>query len=494
MSPEEILRQVGNDAAKAWEALHSGQNWTPAQREWLRSVVAVGKPETAAAVEVAPVQAASIPTVPLRTTPTQVEADATVPVSTAPPQAEADLTVPVRTFPAHAEPLKAAPETIAPVRAVPAASASAPSAAPAYAAPSQPAAIQSTFPEPAAAQAAGVHAASAGAGSAFSPAGAGAGTPAKLQAGIPVPIYARSSSPAGTAAAPYGMPSGPTAQPTPPTASRFAATANKGKAPKSKRSGRSKGARWGVLAVVALALLAIGGLLWAWKSGILPGLGKDKAPTPAASQEPAATTEPTAPPAGGGPAGAPAVLRSGTGSYICSSAGQGVQCWGTKLDKQKVPLAPISGLENVKVVGLSVGHGFATAVGDDGTVYTWGANDKGQLGTAAGANSAAAVKVGTLPGKPSQIVTGNEHSCALVNGEVYCYGGNRFGQVTGASTKEPVGVTKVEGVTGAVQLGTSGYDAWAITAEGSWAWGNNTWGQVADGAGKVAKPTFTPAK
>ena len=47
------------------------------------------------------------------------------------------------------------------------------------------------------------------------------------------------------------------------------------------------------------------------------------------------------------------------------------------------------------------------------------------------------------------------------------------------------------GVSGVVQIGTSGYDSWAATADGIWSWGNNNWGQVTDGAEKVVPPTFT---
>ncbi|WP_194949309.1 RCC1 domain-containing protein [Actinomyces trachealis] len=439
MSPEEVLRQVGNDAAKAWEALHSGHHWTPTQKEWLRSVVAIGQPKTAAPMQTASARSASSGVTP----------------------------------------------------------------------PSQPAALQPA-PVQTPVQAAGAQAGNAQASTpnGFNAAGTGSRAAADATAGMPGLVHPRTSSAPGTAVD-YGMPGSVTPQFSAASAPSVASAVNRVPSPgvpttgdaakqaKGEHSGRSKGAFWSILAMVLLSVLAVGGLIWVWHNGAGPadtGAAQTQAPSVAASQEPSAaaagaTSAPT-----DVPDVTPAELRSGTGSYICSSPGVGVQCWGTKLDKQKVPLAPISGLENVSVAVLSVGHGFATAVGTDGTVYTWGANNNGQLGADAGASSDAAVKVGTLPGRPSALVTGNEHSCALVSGEVYCYGSNRFGQVNGTSSKGPVGVTKVEGVEHAVQLGTSGYDAWAITPDGTWAWGNNTWGQVGEGSGGVAAPTFTPAK
>ncbi|MBO3724873.1 hypothetical protein J5X07_07495 [Actinomyces bowdenii] len=171
-------------------------------------------------------------------------------------------------------------------------------------------------------------------------------------------------------------------------------------------------------------------------------------------------------------------LRSGDGSFVCSSPGVGVTCWGADLEGRTVAPAAVAGLETVRVSALSVGRGFAVAVDEAGVVYGWGANDLGQLGTTPGDAVTEAIEVGSLPAAPTQVVSGNEHTCALVDSSVFCFGSNRYGQVTGSATEAPSGLTRVPDVEGAVELGTSGYDTWALAAEGTWVWGNNSWGQA----------------
>lgn len=407
MSPEEVLHQVGNNAAKAWEALQSGHEWTPEQRRWLHSVIATGRPV-----------GSSLP-----------------PVGGSAGTASSE----------------------------------------AAASPALPRSVSPTVSSP----------------GTFSGSGYGA-----------VPVWPVGSPAAGPApqAAPQGAPQGapqaavqPASQAAlqPAQPSRFSPPAAQ-----SGKAGRgSSRKRWplAALGLVVVAALAVAGWYWLWPGG-------DPAPQP----DPAATAAdaPTTPgPASEAPAPAPTVqapappvLRAGFGSYICSSKGQGVQCWGARKDGEKVALAPVAGLENVKVVALSVGRSFATAVAEDGTVYAWGINDVGQLGAGEASGSESALTVGTLPGRPTQLVSGTEHTCALVADAVYCFGSNRYGQVNGVASNGPTGVTQVPGVSGAVQIGTSGYDSWAATAEGIWSWGNNNWGQVTDGAEKVVPPTFTADK
>ena len=258
-------------------------------------------------------------------------------------------------------------------------------------------------------------------------------------------------------------------------------------APQSDVSQFSKGARrrgW-VLPVVAVSVLAlglVGGALgghWLWP-------GKDAAdPSSSAAAAPAATK--------------PATLRAGSGSFVCSSGGTGVSCWGAdaQANTQGARVSPtaVSGLEKVKVSALSVGKGFAVAVDDSGKVYAWGANEVGQLGKKT--NEALvnqAVEVGKLPAAPTALVSGYEHTCALAKGTVWCFGSNRYGQVNGTVSDTPSGLVQVDKITGATQIGTSGYDTWATVDKGTWTWGNNSWGQ-ADPSQSVVNvaPTLIPA-
>ena len=237
-----------------------------------------------------------------------------------------------------------------------------------------------------------------------------------------------------------------------------------------------------VVAVSVLALGLVGGALgghWLWP-------GKDAAaPSSSAAAAPAASK--------------PTTLRAGSGSFVCSSGGTGVSCWGAdaQANTQGARVSPtaVPGLEKVKVSALSVGKGFAVAVDDSGKVYAWGANEVGQLGKKT--NEALvnqAVEVGKLPAAPTALVSGYEHTCALAKGTVWCFGSNRYGQVNGTVSDTPSGLVQVDKIDGATQIGTSGYDTWATVDKGTWTWGNNSWGQ-ADPSQSVVNvaPTLIPA-
>ena len=184
---------------------------------------------------------------------------------------------------------------------------------------------------------------------------------------------------------------------------------------------------------------------------------------------------------------------------MCSSNGTGVSCWGAdaQANTQGARVSPtaVPGLEKVKISALSVGKGFAVAVDDSGTVYAWGANEVGQLGKKTDeALVNQALQVGKLPAAPSELVSGYEHTCALTQGTVWCFGSNRYGQVNGTVSDTPSGLVQVDKVEGATQIGTSGYDTWATVDKGTWTWGNNSWGQ-ADPSQSVVNvaPTLIPA-
>ena len=236
-----------------------------------------------------------------------------------------------------------------------------------------------------------------------------------------------------------------------------------------------------VLPVVAVGVLVIGlvggalGGHWLWPAK------ESAAPAPSAATK-------------------PAFLRAGSGSFVCSSSGTGVSCWGAdaQANTQGARVSPtaVPGLEKVKVSALSVGKGFAVAVDDSGVVYAWGANEVGQLGKKTDdALVNQALQVGKLPATPTELVSGYEHTCALSKGAVWCFGSNRYGQVNGTVSDSPSGLVQVDKVEGATRIGTSGYDTWATVDEGTWTWGNNSWGQ-ADPSQSVVNlaPTLIPAE
>lgn len=192
---------------------------------------------------------------------------------------------------------------------------------------------------------------------------------------------------------------------------------------------------------------------------------------------PAPEPEPT--PTQAAPAPQATAQRAGNASWICTTTGTGVTCWGAGPDAGTQPPTPITGLEQTPVTHLAVGKGFAVATDTTGAVWAWGTNDHGQLGPDQAPDTpTTAVKVGDLPQPATALTAGAEHACAATTTGTWCFGSNRFGQVTGTPTTDPQPLTQVDGVPGTTQLGTSGYDTWATTPDGTWAWGSNQWGQT----------------
>ena len=92
------------------------------------------------------------------------------------------------------------------------------------------------------------------------------------------------------------------------------------------------------------------------------------------------------------------------------------------------------------IVQLAAGNSQSMALASDGTVYTWGWNQYGQLGNGTTTNSripVAVVTTGTpLAGKTiSQIAAGNAHALAMTDdGTVYTWGWNQYGQLGNGTT------------------------------------------------------------
>jgi alpha-tubulin suppressor-like RCC1 family protein len=90
-------------------------------------------------------------------------------------------------------------------------------------------------------------------------------------------------------------------------------------------------------------------------------------------------------------------------------------------------------LENTFFV--SSGEQHVCALDIEGRVHCWGRNLEGQLGDGALITKHKPVAVGAFPAKVLQIVAGGFHSCArLEDGSVYCWGKNDRGQLGDGTT------------------------------------------------------------
>ncbi len=136
------------------------------------------------------------------------------------------------------------------------------------------------------------------------------------------------------------------------------------------------------------------------------------------------------------------------------------------------------------VVAVASGSNFSVALKSDGTVWSWGSNQYGQLGDGnMGISNDTPVQVLVLS-DISAIGSGDGHAVALKSdGTVWCWGYNNEGQLgdgnLGTDSDTPVqvsGLTDVIAVAGGIRLTA------ALKNDGKvWCWGNNFGGGLGDG-------------
>lgn len=155
--------------------------------------------------------------------------------------------------------------------------------------------------------------------------------------------------------------------------------------------------------------------------------------------------------------------------FACSIVSSDIQCWGNNNKSQLgkasflsteslTPIAveglPSSGLKLAIAAGgahaCSIINVDTSTLGSGGKVYCWGDNAHGQLGRGtSGAASAVPVTVkkedDTELNNVTKIFLGEDHSCALSNNQVYCWGRNDSGQLgyTGSSSTKAKKITSL---------------------------------------------------
>ncbi len=172
-------------------------------------------------------------------------------------------------------------------------------------------------------------------------------------------------------------------------------------------------------------------------------------------------------------------IAAGVGHTCALLANRHVRCWGSNslgaLGNGSRATAPtlVRELAPPDVVGIDTavavagGGNHACAVLQDGSVWCWGGNQRGQLGYApepgaaayGEAYSAVPVKVPGVSGAVG-VSTGYGHSCAVTHrGAVRCWGDNRVGQLgLGVQSPDPVAAdADIAGIANAVEI-SSGID------------------------------------
>lgn len=144
----------------------------------------------------------------------------------------------------------------------------------------------------------------------------------------------------------------------------------------------------------------------------------------------------------------------------------------------------LPGLTGVRQVAARDRGGVAMK--DDGTVWSWGWGDYGQLGDGAPFDSSriahSPVQVDGITTATDVVAAGNTAYALLSDGTVVAWGNGSAGQLGNGAKDDSATPVPVTGLAGVAQL-AAGHDfALALLESGAvWAWGNGTQGQLGQG-------------
>ena len=144
------------------------------------------------------------------------------------------------------------------------------------------------------------------------------------------------------------------------------------------------------------------------------------------------------------------------------------------------PIQLLSG--SVNWTTISNGYHFSTSVKADGTLWTWGYNDSGQLGQGNITPKSSPVQVGALTNWASTTAGIDFMAAIKTDGTLWTWGSNTSGKLGDGTTIRKSSPIQVGALTNwnSVCLGTNFITT--IKNDGTlWTWGNNSNGQLGDG-------------
>lgn len=172
---------------------------------------------------------------------------------------------------------------------------------------------------------------------------------------------------------------------------------------------------------------------------------------------------------------------------------------GTTTDRN-VP-TQVSAPSGVTFTQIAAGNNHIAAIGSDGNTYAWGYGEGGRLGDGTTTDSNVPVQVLVPAGVTfTRISAGNNHTLASgSDGQTYAWGNNTHGNVGDGTTvhrSTPVPVAAPAGVT-FTDIAAGNNHSIAVGSDGiSYMWGSNNWGQLGNGTtagSSVPLPVSAPA-
>lgn len=139
-------------------------------------------------------------------------------------------------------------------------------------------------------------------------------------------------------------------------------------------------------------------------------------------------------------------------------------------------------LSDVLAVAADTGHSLVLK--SDGTVWAWGNNGAGQLGTGTSADSGTPVQVPGLSGIQKIFVGGAASYAVAADGKVWAWGNNSNGQLGDGTTTARTSPALSPALAGAVSIASVGSRTFMVKNDGTvWGWGQSSsqYGNVGDG-------------
>jgi alpha-tubulin suppressor-like RCC1 family protein len=174
--------------------------------------------------------------------------------------------------------------------------------------------------------------------------------------------------------------------------------------------------------------------------------------------------------------------------HTCALAfGGSVYCWGSNRSGQlgsvldSISATPVRARSSTRFAAVTAGGWHSCALDAEGRLYCWGANQRGQLGNLSRINQGE--PVGIAPDKRfAHVSAGWFHTCALTTeGLAYCWGAAGQSQV-GGDPGDDVLEPRVVSTTPFATVSAGGFHTCALDLQGrAWCWGANHVGQLGDG-------------
>jgi alpha-tubulin suppressor-like RCC1 family protein len=147
--------------------------------------------------------------------------------------------------------------------------------------------------------------------------------------------------------------------------------------------------------------------------------------------------------------------------------------------QRSTPVTTFAGGTNWKQISLGYSH--AAAIKTDGTLWTWGSNSRGQLGT--NDTTQRSTPVTTFSGGTDwkQVSSGQDHTAAIkTDGTLWTWGYGNLGRLGNAQiTDRSTPVTTFAGGTNWKQVSSSSQHTAAIKTDGTlWTWGSGGNGRL----------------